>query len=507
MIRSLFNSMHRLFRSFMIAFGIDLKQSKGGLLLFILRPHNRESHSYLQHYARLFPHVRFDHLRLGDVIRIPLQLLWLALVRTTPRPVFSWPRWKQHNWQRLAELHLWPVGNVTIKNKRRADQLRMRIGAVAEHFRQFGEDYAKYRCWDYPVIRYLAYGASTLLAFLCMTIPFDPLDQLTFATLLLVIALIAWLASGQAITLLLAGLSIIVSSRYFWWRASSTLNLDENTDFAWGLALLAAEFYTWFTLLMDYFKSCWPVKCSPVELSIQSAKWPSADAIIQTFNEPLNGVARIVFLTAPLAFLLFHAYIIYAPVILLALYVLPHMAHAAIANSRIQGGSRFSFLAAVYKTVLAWCDARHILGIFVNSRKEAFNVAGGSAEKEYFDLTMLTPCILLIGFNLMGVVAGLNRLYLDPHDELYTILLNLVWVFYNLLFLGAAITIIFKFKKTRTTSLPKYGLRGTLVLCLMGYCYLSKLLLLCFLPITSRLSRFGKLMETYLPRSPELLPE
>ncbi len=50
----------------------------------------------------------------------------------------------------------------------------------------------------------------------------------------------------------------------------------------------------------------------------------------------LSGIPRLIFLTAPLAFLLFHAYIIYAPALMIALFVLPHMIHASLTNSKIQ---------------------------------------------------------------------------------------------------------------------------------------------------------------------------
>ncbi len=51
----------------------------------------------------------------------------------------------------------------------------------------------------------------------------------------------------------------------------------------------------------------------------------------------LSGIPRLIFLTAPLAFLLLHAYIIYAQALMIALFVLPHMIHASLTNSRIQG--------------------------------------------------------------------------------------------------------------------------------------------------------------------------
>ncbi|ADR60664.1 BcsA_2 [Pseudomonas putida BIRD-1] len=72
----------------------------------------------------------------------------------------------------------------------------------------------------------------------------------------------------------------------------------------------------------------------------------------------LAGLPRLVFLTAPLAFLLLHAYIIYAPALMILLYVLPHMIHASLTNSRMQGKYRQTFWGEVYETVLAWYIAR-----------------------------------------------------------------------------------------------------------------------------------------------------
>ena len=46
----------------------------------------------------------------------------------------------------------------------------------------------------------------------------------------------------------------------------------------------------------------------------------------------LSGIPRLIFLTAPLAFLIPHAYIIYAPAAAIALYMLPHIFHSARAD-------------------------------------------------------------------------------------------------------------------------------------------------------------------------------
>ncbi|MDU3049494.1 MAG: glycosyltransferase family 2 protein, partial [Escherichia coli] len=97
----------------------------------------------------------------------------------------------------------------------------------------------------------------------------------------------------------------------------------------------------------------------------------------------LSGIPRLIFLTAPLAFLLFHAYIIYAPALMIALFVLPHMIHASLTNSKIQGKYRHSFWSEIYETVLAWYIAPPTLVALINPHKGKFNVTakGGLVEE------------------------------------------------------------------------------------------------------------------------------
>lgn len=71
----------------------------------------------------------------------------------------------------------------------------------------------------------------------------------------------------------------------------------------------------------------------------------------------LSGIPRLIFLTAPLAFLLFHAYIIYAPALMIALFVLPHMIHASLTNSKI--GANIATLSGVKSTKRCWRGISH----------------------------------------------------------------------------------------------------------------------------------------------------
>ena len=66
------------------------------------------------------------------------------------------------------------------------------------------------------------------------------------------------------------------------------------------------------------------------------------------------GLPRLVFLTAPLAYPVFRCQIFHASALMIIAYVLPHIFHASLTNSRIQGRFRHSFWNEVYETVLAW---------------------------------------------------------------------------------------------------------------------------------------------------------
>lgn len=683
----------RSFSSLLRVCGIDPSQSFGRLflsMLFVL-PRSKPA----GYYAKFFPHVSFKRLRLGDLIRIPLQLIWLILVRPTAQVKAS-QKQENSSWfapfsYLNARIHLWL--------DRLAIRLHIKTDEDIRQFEELSETYAKHRYWDRPLLRYLAYGISGSLAFLCVTTPFNTLSQLAFVTLLWAIALIIRRIPGQVITFLLMVLSVAASSRYLWWRISSTLNWDSSFDLAWGVLLLIAEIYTWAILIFGYIQSGWPLRRPPVLLPADTKIWPHVDVFIPTYNEPMkvvkatvfaamemdwpkeklhihllddgrreefrlfaervginyiarpsnehakagnlnyamtktnaefisifdcdhiptrsflqmgmgwflrdpklalvqtphhfysadpfernlgvfrnapnegelfygvvqdgndlwnatffcgscaiirrapleqiggiavetvtedahtalklqrlgynsayinltqaaglateslsahigqrirwargmaqifrldnpfrgkglhwtqrlcyanamlhffNGIPRLIFLTAPLAFLLFHAYVIYAPAISVALYVLPHMAHATITNSRTQGKHRNSFWAEVYETVLAWYIARPTFVALINPRIGKFNVTakGGAVDSEYFDLPIARPYLTLIGLNIAGMIAGIWLVISGPADEIPTLVLNLLWVTYNLIILGAAASVAFESKQIRVS--------------------------------------------------------
>ena len=165
----------------------------------------------------------------------------------------------------------------------------------------------------------------------------------------------------------------------------------------------------------------------------------------------LSGIPRIIFLLSPLAFLLLHSYIIAAPVLAIILYVFPHMVHASMTNSRMQGEYRYSFWGEVYETVLSWYIAWPTTVALLAPHKGTFNVTakGGLIEETHYDWGISKPYWLLIFLNILGLIFGVYRLTSGPIDEIGSVLINVLWVFYNLLILGGAIAVAREAKQVR----------------------------------------------------------
>uniref|UniRef100_S0DEE3 Cellulose synthase catalytic subunit [UDP-forming] n=1 Tax=termite gut metagenome TaxID=433724 RepID=S0DEE3_9ZZZZ len=180
-------------------------------------------------------------------------------------------------------------------------------------------------------------------------------------------------------------------------------------------------------------------------------KWSQRICYANAMLHFLSGVPRLIFLTAPLAFLLLHAYIIYAPALMIALFVLPHMIHASLTNSKIQGKYRHSFWSEIYETVLAWYIAPPTIVALINPKIGTFNVTakGGLVKEEYVDWVISRPYLLLVILNLVGVVVGIWRYFTGPENEILTVWVSIVWVFYNLIILGGAVAVSVESKQVR----------------------------------------------------------
>ncbi|CAH2602386.1 Cellulose synthase catalytic subunit [UDP-forming] / Cyclic di-GMP-binding domain [Rhodovastum atsumiense] len=166
---------------------------------------------------------------------------------------------------------------------------------------------------------------------------------------------------------------------------------------------------------------------------------------LQACSHFLFALPRVIFLVAPLAYLLGGQNVIAASPLAITAYSLPHILLSTMTNSRIQQHWRHSFWSEIYESVLALALVRVTLVTLLAPRRGRFNVTakGGLLENGYFDLRAVYPNLILAGLLIAGVGLGITRLALFENDTLtfQALLLNSIWGFFSLLIVLAALAV------------------------------------------------------------------
>ena len=168
------------------------------------------------------------------------------------------------------------------------------------------------------------------------------------------------------------------------------------------------------------------------------------------------GLPRVVFLTAPLAYLLFQQNIIDASAAMIVAYAGPHLVHAALTNSRLQTRYRHSFWGEVYECVLALYILRPTFAALIDPSRGRFNVTekGGLLPVDYFDYKIARPNLVLFGLLFLGLLVGSARFWFaapgaaDPA----ALALNIGWAIFNLITLGASIAVAHETRQVRSAT-------------------------------------------------------
>ena len=157
----------------------------------------------------------------------------------------------------------------------------------------------------------------------------------------------------------------------------------------------------------------------------------------------LHGLPRIIFLLAPLPYMLFGEYVIYASAAAIFVFVLPHMMHSLMTTQIIQKGYRYPFLSSVYEAVLSWYILLPTTVALIMPHKGKFNVTakGGMIAREFLDWSVSKPYVVLIVLLVGSLFVGTTRMLMFPNPEYGAILVNVLWILYNLIVLGATMAV------------------------------------------------------------------
>ena len=146
-----------------------------------------------------------------------------------------------------------------------------------------------------PVGRRCLFALACLLAapplLLFITTPMDAGHQalLGLASVLIMALVNRFRPDSRRVSLWLVGLSLLVSSRYIWWRATATLEFESWPEAMLGYGLFLAELYALVILLLGYLQTLWPLERKLVPLPEDIDLWPTVDVYIPTYNESLEG--------------------------------------------------------------------------------------------------------------------------------------------------------------------------------------------------------------------------
>ncbi|MBY0338211.1 MAG: UDP-forming cellulose synthase catalytic subunit, partial [Acetobacteraceae bacterium] len=159
----------------------------------------------------------------------------------------------------------------------------------------------------------------------------------------------------------------------------------------------------------------------------------------------LFAVPRIVFLTAPLAFLFFGESVIAASPLAILAYAGGHLFHAIATSARLNGVNRHSFWSEIYETSIAVQLLPVTIITLLDPKRGKFNVTdkGGTLEAGYLDLRVVWPTLVLFALVFAGVCVGIAGLLTTEPGmlEFQAYLLNTIWATLCLIPIAASIAV------------------------------------------------------------------
>ncbi|MBM3488582.1 MAG: UDP-forming cellulose synthase catalytic subunit, partial [Alphaproteobacteria bacterium] len=173
--------------------------------------------------------------------------------------------------------------------------------------------------------------------------------------------------------------------------------------------------------------------------------------------------ARVVFLLAPLAFLLLGLRIYDANLWDVAVYALPHLVASALVSRFLFAGARWPFVSSVYETMLALFTGRALLSVYRRPLGPRFRVTPkGHTTATAFIAPLARPFYVLLALYALAVPAAIYRALTMP-DDLDTVCITAAWGLFNLALLIVALGALYERKQRRAMPRVPAGLDAALV--------------------------------------------
>ncbi|MEE9231170.1 MAG: glycosyltransferase [Acidobacteriota bacterium] len=165
----------------------------------------------------------------------------------------------------------------------------------------------------------------------------------------------------------------------------------------------------------------------------------------------LHGLPRLIFLLAPLTYLLFNQYPLRAGILELISYYLPHMVAFVSVLPAITRVFRKTFWADIYETVMCLPLTVAFFGVLFKPRKREFAVTpkGLTLPFATIDLGIAWWLLVLGLLTAAGIWMGLYEFSVQGVSA--ALIINLTWTVYNFIILIASILAAYETPQLRTT--------------------------------------------------------
>ena len=182
-------------------------------------------------------------------------------------------------------------------------------------------------------------------------------------------------------------------------------------------------------------------------------KFPQRLCYFNAMCHFMYAVPRLIFLTAPLIYLLLSHTNVPGYWAGILSYALPHLVLSNVTNSRIQGEHRHSWWNEIYETVLSPDILLPTMMALINPKLGKFNVTakGGVVKRTFFDTKIAQPFLIMLLFNLAGLVVAIPRYFIWDRDRPGTVIMNVLWCCFNVIILGVTTAVAREMRQLRTT--------------------------------------------------------
>ena len=152
--------------------------------------------------------------------------------------------------------------------------------------------------------------------------------------------------------------------------------------------------------------------------------------------------SRVVFLIAPLLYLMFGMRIYMANIKEVFAYAFSHFLGSVIVSNYLYGKVRWNFFSEIYELIQSIYTFPAVLKVFLNPRAPEFGVTpkGENLARDFVS-PFYKPFFVLFHLNLLSYLFAIYR-WMNYIDERGTVIITVYWNLLNTIFLMAALVII-----------------------------------------------------------------